>query len=291
MTSVPFNQRFGLEQTQPIDKDFPESARTALAHLLDDLDNMGALSSRQSLFRELLRTGRFNAQQFDFDSNTPFVQYVLEILQNMEWLQVYILCERIFSNHLTEVEERIHNSWNVTMEIDQVKSYFAEELNTLIAEDNLAFTFTNGEFQRLGRVQTQKSFQRMGAVLINPDLDAVRRHYLKAQKFFDERPEPDVQNCVKEAVCALEACLEALTDKKVSGNFTKAVKQIDTMPPTIADGMIKLYAYRGDGEGITHAASGGSKVSEVEAELVLNLVASYVTYLVDLLSEPEEIPF
>ncbi len=120
----------------------------------------------------------------------------------------------------------------------------------------------------------------------------MRTHFNKARKFFNERPEPDVENCVKEAVCALEATLEIVTKKNVGGNFAKAIKQIPEIPSPIAEGMIKLYAYRGDGQGIAHAASKGSKVSEIEAELVLSLAASYITYLYDLFPEPEdEIPF
>ena len=85
--------------------------------------------------------------------------------------------------------------------------------------------------------------------------------------------------------------------KPASKNFTRAVKQLEgngpeQIPPPIAEGMIRLHAYRGSGQGVAHAALGGSRVSEVEAELVLNLVASYVTYLVDFFPQPEdETPF
>jgi hypothetical protein len=95
----------------------------------------------------------------------------------------------------------------------------------------------------------------------------------------------------------LEACLEILTQKPASKDFTKVVKQlqgnaIDEIPPPVAEGMIKLHGYRGSGQGVAHAALAGTKVSELEAELVLNLVASYITYLVDLFSHPEdEVPF
>ena len=56
----------------------------------------------------------------------------------------------------------------------------------------------------------------------------------------------------------------------------------------MAIGIIKLHAYRGSGQGVAHAALAGTKVSELEAELVLSLVASYITYLTDLLLRPED---
>lgn len=292
VTDIPFNQRFGIESAKPIDNDFPASARIALAHLMDDLNNKSALREQSVVLNELLRAGRFTGQEFETENYTPFFRRIILPLQKMDWWRVYTFCERVYSHLLSTAGYHENEyTWIETMTIPQVQEYFATELNIILAEENLAYSFVNGQFQRRGRVQTQKSIQRMGAILATPSLLSVRTHYNKARKFFDERPEPDVENCVKEAVCALEACLEILTEESISGNFVKAVKQIKEIPPTIADGMIKLYAYRGDGKGVTHAASEGSKVSEIEAELVLNLVASYITYLVDLLSEPEEIPF
>ena len=80
-----------------------------------------------------------------------------------------------------------------------------------------------------------------------------------------------------------------LTNLSASNDFTKTIKQIQgndvkQIPPPIAESIIRLYAYRGSGQGVAHAAPNGNKVTEIEAELVLNLVASYVTYLVDILS-------
>jgi hypothetical protein len=46
--------------------------------------------------------------------------------------------------------------------------------------------------------------------------------------------------------------------------------------------MIKIHAYRGSGQGVSHVAEQGTRVTELEAELMINLVAAYVTYLVDL---------
>lgn len=305
MSKIPFKQRFGLEQSKPIDDDFPESARVALAYLVVDLQDQGCFSGFEAsrVLNELFRTGRFTGQEFDSGINTTFLDNVLAPLQKMEWWQVYTFCERLHDCHIGDAGE-FHNSgnygvsdhWVLTASKADMQKYYADELNNILAEEHLAYHFVDGQFQRRGRAQTQKSIQRMGAVLADPSLSNVRTHYNKAREFFDERPEPDAENCVKEALCALEACLEILAEKPASKDFAKVVKQLQgnspgQIPSPVAQGMIKLHAYRGSGQGVAHAALQGSKVSEVEAELVLNLVASYVTYLVDLLSQPEEIPF
>ncbi|MGI5837318.1 MAG: hypothetical protein ACOX87_12645 [Chloroflexota bacterium] len=64
------------------------------------------------------------------------------------------------------------------------------------------------------------------------------------------------------------------------------------MARTIGESIIKLRAFRGDAMGVAHAALSGAEVDTPEAELALNLVASYVTYLHDKFAvKEEEIPF
>ncbi|MCP4525226.1 MAG: hypothetical protein GY833_04840 [Aestuariibacter sp.] len=214
----------------------------------------------------------------------------------MDWKQTYTFCERVYDHLLIEARASFNNTEVITS-LSQVKECYTDELNIILAEENIAYQFVEGKFHRRGRAQTQKSAQRVGVILIDPLLSDVRKYYNKALVFFREFPEPDIENCVKEALCALEACLEVLSKKPASRNFAKVVKQLqgnseEQIPSPIAEGLIKLHAYRGSGQGVAHAALKGNKVSEVEAELVLNLVASYITYLYDLFSpSDEEIPF
>ncbi|HEY9756337.1 MAG TPA: hypothetical protein V6C97_14315 [Oculatellaceae cyanobacterium] len=163
-------------------------------------------------------------------------------------------------------------------------------------EENLAFHFSDGQFHRRGRLQTQKAFERVGAVLAAHRLEKVKSHYNNARKFFDTRPTPDFENCVKEALCALEACIEILTAKNASKDFEKAIRQLqgnnpNQIPSPIGEGMIKLHSYRGSGQGVAHASLQGNRVAVVDAELVLSLVAAYITYLVDLFPVAEDVPF
>ena len=120
---------------------------------------------------------------------------------------------------------------------------------------------------------------------LNRKYERIQVHFLKAIDFFDANPDSDPQNCVKESVCALEAFVELLVPKKLS--FLASIQFIrrthsEQFPPTLSESMIKLYAYRGAGKGVAHAATeGGSKVSQSEAELVLNLTSAYILYLHD----------
>ncbi len=58
----------------------------------------------------------------------------------------------------------------VVMSISEAQEYFSEELNTILSEENLAYNFVNGQFQRRGRVQTQVNIQRVGSILADTSL-------------------------------------------------------------------------------------------------------------------------
>ncbi|MBI1879932.1 MAG: hypothetical protein HYR94_17215 [Chloroflexi bacterium] len=142
---------------------------------------------------------------------------------------------------------------------------------------------------RSGKV---KQFDEIKSLLDENNLHEAQSHFAKAVRFLDDEIDLNHENCIKEAICALEASVEKLTGKPASKDFAKVIKQLQgkelgQIPPTIANGIIQLYGYRGDGKAIAHAALQGSSVSGKEAELVLNLVASYISYLHDLYSHDE----
>lgn len=295
MKKVPFSRRFGFDQTKPIDDKIPPTALFGLKLLIEDLVEQGRAAAWNVVLRELIRCARKIPDDYEHAEVSEIVE---TLLARMEWTQIYVFCERVYDRLLTP-------RWTSTWEgepyeeesIEQVRKYYTEELNNLLAEENLAYEFVNGQFQRLGRPQTQQNIQRAGPVLADPRLYPVRAYFLKAQRFFNERPDPDIQNCVKEAICALEAAVEILTGKPASKDFTKVVKQVqgiepNQIPPPIAEGMIKIHSYRGAAQGVAHAALQGSSVRKYEAEFVLSLVAAYITYLYDLYpAEEETLPF
>ncbi len=286
-----FKQRIGVEQGKPIENEFPQSARTALAYLFADLDDKGFLIEKKRVLRELNRIGRLTSDgsASKKDKNPAFANQLANGLYRLNWHQVYSFCERVYTNFLMEDPFGFNS-------IQDVQQYFSQEINTILDEENISFRFVNGQFHRRGRAQTQKAIERVGSVLSNPTLSVVRNYYNKARKFFDQRPNADFENCVKEALCSLEACVEILTGKRASKDFEKSIKQLlgnndKQIPSPIGEGMIKLHAYRGSGQGVAHAAIQGTRVSSLDAELVLSLTASYITYLADLYLPKEDVPF
>jgi len=291
---IPFTQRFGTGLPNvPVDKEVPESARIGLISILSRLVQKTYISDWDMLASEALHTWRRLSSEF-----TDSGEYICTLgVKALAWDRFYVFCERVY--RILQAPSRYDENGEIveTGPLTEAQRYYADEINELLAEENLTYEFVGGIFQRRGRPQTQKSLQRVSSVLADSRYTQVRNHYNKAVQFFNERPNADVQNCVKEAVCALEAFVEIIFGKKAAKGFDEVIRSkqgnsIGQIAPTIADGIIKLRAFRGNAQGVVHAALEGGYVGPVEAELVLSLVASYITYLNDtFLSQELEAPF
>jgi hypothetical protein len=294
---IPFAQRFGaVNPKAPIDRDVPETARVGLIGILEGLIGSQYVAGWQPLAAEALHTSRKLRDQLD--ENLSDREVCVATIREMSWDRFYTFCERAYRRlQAISVYDPDTECSYETQSLEEAQAFYGNELNELLAEENLAYEFHEGFLQRRGRPQTQKALRRAGAILADARYRDVRIHYNKALGFFNRRPKPDEENCVKEAVCALEASVETLFGGKASKDFDGAIRSRQgndegQIPPTIADGLVKLRAFRGAARGVAHAALEGGPVGTADTELVLSLVAAYVTYLNDKFPvQEEELPF
>jgi hypothetical protein len=293
---IPFNQRFGTDLTsRPLDKEVPASARIGLIGLLSKLIDQGYIPGWYSLVREVLLVARRLKQEFE---STGEEEICVAIIKELAWDKFYVFCEKIYKTLQPEQywEDEL-NDYVAVGTLEESQQHFTDEINEFLAEENLAYEFMEGSFQRRGRPQTQKSLQRASAVLADPRYAQARSHYNKAVKYFNERPAADVQNCIKEAVYALEAFAVILFGKKTAEGFDDIIRSkqgnlAGQILPSIGESIIKLRAFQGNAQGTAQTALEGGVAGGIEAELVLSLVASYITYLRDKFpSKEEDVPF
>ena len=296
-----FTQRLGVNPNAPMASGFPESAKTALWFILKRFVDEGAVSNSSPddpwglVLLEAFRTSRKKSVEdvsgfpisHEEDSHT--------ILKAMSWTQVYTFCERIYGHLLTGKGYSDRDGyWLETTSISEIREQFGDEINNLLSEENLSFVFENGEFRRAGRPQTQKNISRMNAVLSDPRLERVLKHFQKAYNFFGAK-EADYENALKEAVTAIEATIEIMSGHKVSKDFAREVQRLneDGVPALVIQVFTKLHACRGGATGAAHAnTTDGFQVTTLEAELVLSLSAAVITYIVDHYNRKvEEPPF
>jgi hypothetical protein len=297
MEYVPFDQRLGMVSKVIITNDFPESARVGLLFVIDDLINKDYIDSGviiggkyKKINQEVARLSRSLGDIGDGEIHPNFFK--------MPWGLAFEFIERVYFRMLKEVNEYDSNG-NVIAEItslSEVREYYSKEISNLIFEESLGFEYKDGLFSRRGYARTSQAINNVTTnVLSDPQLDKTRRHYIKALHFYGNAKTPDFENAIKEAICAVEACLITLFSPDISKSFDNVRKLVGNeagkSPAPLIDALIKLYGYRNSGDGVAHATSKGLKVSEKEAELVISLSADYITYLYSLLKKEEIAPF
>jgi hypothetical protein len=288
---APFSARNQGAHAQ-IDSDFPKTARVGLIHILHRLVEQNYVDGWRIVNAELQRIARVTPAP----SESPDVAQ--QHVSNLPWEKVLDFCERLYSHLAKDVwvfnpvaEERV-----IATPRSDVQEYIAGETGRLFLEERLAFEFSDGLVRRRGRRHTAEQVARAELVLGDPRLSAARTHIRKALRYFRSVSQPDPENVVKEAVCAVEATARVLFPSGGStlGDVVKSITGSGTgqLPQAVAKTFHGLYGFRSGGEGVGHGGADGGPATKELAEYALALAASQIVLLVDLERSLEpEVPF
>jgi hypothetical protein len=302
MSKIPISHR--LSPGMPwIQDDFPRTARVAVRHLLHDLVDRRYVRSWIAIDKEIRRIARDEPQTYDEGSAIDIDAARLSIgtrLDELKWSAVLDFCERVHSHLAVDVidwggiegEARV-----IVVEREKVQLYIADELERIFLEERLAFTFVDNEIRARGRKHTRAQLAKVEATFADPRLSEARQHFAKATRYFQNKNDPDFENVIKEAICAVEAAAKRLFPDSKAKTLADVIKDLCSgnqrrLPKQIGDTIFGLYAYRGGGNGIAHGATGGGAANRALAEYVLAIAASQVILLHDIESEgTTELPF
>lgn len=297
--STPFSARHSTQSKQ-IDSIFPFTARTGLTHLLFDLVERNYVAGWPAVAKELQRIGRRQPDTFDAGKTAAHKQAqvaAIEVLDDLHWLKVYDFCERLHGHLAQEVGFNGEWGYEVSVAKGEAQQYIAQELQRLFLEESLAYEFSDGMVRRRGRKHTVEASAKAHLVLGDPALVGARKHYEKALQFFRSPASPDFENCVKEAVCSVEAAAKSLFPEAKSttlGDFAKWLSASKTIeaPKALCQTITSIYAFRSGAEGVGHGGGTGGKATKEVAEYILSVCASQIIYLVDLANQAsDDVPF
>jgi len=293
----PFSAR-NRQETRWIEEDFPASARTGLLHLLTDAVDRDYVSSWAAVAKELGRMARVAPRAYNLSSYESIEQAKIDVeveLNQLDWERVYDFCERLHS-YLAQGIIFNRDGNEVTITRAESQSFLAEEMQRLFDEESLGYEFRDGLVQRRGKRHTISQITKAEKALADQRLDSARKHFSKSLRHFRDRKEPDLENAVKEAVCAVEAAAKDLfPEAKVEtlGNFVNWATNNDRLllPKTIGQTFSGLYGFRNSGEGVSHGSATGGVVTTELSEYVLGVAASQIVLLADLATDVEDPPF
>lgn len=263
-----FSRRYGLIPTPDglVFDAVPQRVRVGLCHIVDYL----LLSDRTINYRIVyraccaaLRVPREPAVASEYQAELAVHKLIMEC----HWWHFYDLCEALSTYPASPDSKRD----------------LAKNINELLAEERMGFELRQGRLERLSSSFVDSEIQEARFLLKEAEFKGADAHFEKAVRAISERPNPDVENCIKDAVAAVESVGRVLAGdlKAVLSDILKDMSKKGTIPKALEQAIQKLYAYRGDEPGVAHGLVDDSAVTIDEAQLVLAMSAAIMVYLVN----------
>lgn len=200
----------------------------------------------------------------------PFNYYIPTVLRQCQWYLVYDILEQVadaIKEHLGE---------------DDLKE-FSEKINMILAGENMAWKFENGKIVRKFNAHIRAQVEAVQTLLAAPKFKGPDEQFTKAIGHLNKRPDPDEENCVKDAVGALEAVANIIVGSNNSqlNDLLKEEPFKSSIHPTIKQAIEKVYAYRGAAPGASHGQVGPAVIGVSDAIWVLTVSAATILYFVN----------
>ena len=270
MYSELFSKRYSLRPTPEglMYEDVPERARVGLYHLVEQFFGGEHQKRYLHLYEEICVALRIPCERLLNDYGASIV--IERLIKECEWHQFYDICEVIWANPYSEYSEHQH------------QEEFTEQVNALFREEQLGFELRDGKIEKVGAGFIDAKIKEARYLLKEPEFRGADKHFEKAIKALNVRPNPDVENCVKDAVAAIESVGRIIVndEKALLDDIIKDMAKNKIIPKPLDQVFQKIYAYRGDQPGVAHGLVGLSKVTIDEAEFILALSAAAIIYLV-----------
>jgi hypothetical protein len=268
-----FSKRYGLRPTPEglMYQEVPERARIGLYHIVEKF--FGEVRQRQKSYSELYkeicialriqrdrRTDRFS----DFDVS----RFIETMIMGSEWHQFYDICQVLWDNFGYDKNKH--------------QEEISKQINLLFREERLGFELRDGKVEKVGSGYIDAQIKETRYLLKEPEFKSADELFEKAIRDLNIRPEPDVENCIKDAVAAIESVSKIIIGDKDAKLETiiKSGVQKGAIPQLLDQTILKLHAYRGNEPAVAHGGIQPSKVTTDEAEFVLAMSAAIIDYLV-----------
>jgi hypothetical protein len=195
----------------------------------------------------------------------PNVQFVLE---RCDWPEFFGICETAYEL--------------VRKQSQQTAKGFEIAVNKMFATDLMAWKFEDGIIVSARPAEIQEIFTEVSGLLAGPRFAGPNEQFRKANAHLSEKPIPDTENCVKDAVGALEGVARIVTGepKETLGALLSKGILKSSLPLHLHGVIERLWVYRSDEPGVGHAKIDLSTVGLEEAEWVHAMCATSIVYLV-----------
>jgi hypothetical protein len=248
------------------------------------------LSLRNSLWNLVLRTV-FSGSSFDYDNAR--VQFITEFFlkvprdevpvgfYSQDWLKNKFYRKEFTWWHIYNLLEFLADHVNETM--GQYSSDgFIIEANNILEEEVAGYRFINGVLSPITNPNEIGSIVDAIEISHAYNLYGAETHLNTALEKLSEKPKPDYRNSIKESISAIESLVKQITGED-SGGLDKAMSILDAKVKfhgAFKSGLLSLYGYTSDEDGIRHAILEEKDLDFDEAKFMLVACSALVNFII-----------
>lgn len=265
MAREPFSRRHGFRSpARPVAHDeIPDVARIRLRQLVDRFGRQLARSLAYGEgFPSLLLDLYNHIGQNPPQGTVPEGFHAL--FSACEWLDFLDICERVLELSPSDIGAEVEGAMNEVF----------TECGMRWRAEGRRLAWSGGTPLFAQSLQSASGQLRAGPAFAGP-----LQQFENAYRCLSSRP-PDVANCIKDAIGAVEGVARiAEGSKEILSRLLDPMAKRLGIHPALREAIGKLYAYRGDEQGIAHGATQPLVIGIEEGELVLHWSASAIVYL------------
>ncbi len=193
--------------------------------------------------------------------------WIKKIYFDLKWFEVYNLIE--FINTLIEEKYLINYS-------------FVEDVNNILEIEMSGFRFISGVLSPITTPAEIESIENVIEKANEKELFGAAKHIKTAIEHLSNKINPDYRNSIKESISAVESVVKKITGEK-GGGLENALKTFDNKVKfhgAFKSGLLSLYGYTSDENGIRHSILELTEIGFDEAKFMLVSCSSVVNYLI-----------
>jgi hypothetical protein len=159
---------------------------------------------------------------------------------------------------------------------------FKSRINEILEEEMSGYRFIGDVLSPITSPEEIKSVSSAIEVADVRELYGTKKHLEAAIVLISQKPTPDYRNSIKESISAIESLAKQLTGE-AGGGLEKALSKLDSavnFHGAFKAGLLSLYGYTSDEDGIRHAILEERDVGFDEAKFMLVTCSALVNFMI-----------
>jgi hypothetical protein len=158
---------------------------------------------------------------------------------------------------------------------------FIKICNQVMETERAGYRFVSGD---LCEITDECEIREIELACASSDaFEPARVHLRSALSLYADRDTPDYRNAIKEAISSVESAFFIINGEK-SNNLAKAISLAEkkgvNLHPALREGILKIYGWTSDEQGVRHALfDGDASIGEAHARFMIVTCSALINFL------------